>query len=100
MFDYMHVFDLGKIMSWMINAEPKYNIYNACSGQRVSLLEIAQIIKTRMNSNSDIIVLKDGWNNEYTASNDRLKQEYTENFISLQDGIDIQIAWEKENYKF
>ena len=99
MFDYLHVYDLGKIMAWAIDAETKYNMYNACSGQRVSLLDIATMIKQKMNSCSEILILKNGWNKEYTGSNLRLLKEYKQEFISLDKGIDIQIDWERKNYE-
>ena len=96
-FDYMHVSDLGRIMSWLIDNEPKHNIYNAVSGKRVSLLEIANKVKELMNSNASIIIAKDGLNNEYTASNELLLEEYNGQFTSLEDGILQQIDWEKNN---
>ena len=99
-FDYLHVSDLGKIMSWVISNVPRYNMYNACSGEKHPLLEIAEIVKRKMNSPHDIVILSDGWNREYTGSNDRLREEYHEAFLSLEEGIDIQIEWEKENYRF
>ncbi len=98
MFDYLHVFDLGKIMSWAINGKPKYNRYNTCSGKKVSLLEIAQIVKQKMHSDEEILVLKNGWNNEYTGTNNRLREEYKDEFISLERGIEMQIQWELDNY--
>lgn len=99
LFDYMHVFDLGKIMSWILSENVKYHSYNACSGKKVSLLQLAEEVKRQMNSDLPIIVLKDGMNLEYTASNGRLLEEYREDFISIEDGISIQIKWEKEHFK-
>ena len=93
-FDYLHVFDLGKIMNWMLANETKYNTYNACSGQRISLLDIAKEVKKQMSSNSEIVVLSDGWNYEYTGSNKRLIGEYNDTFIDIKKGISLQIEWE------
>ena len=98
MFDYMQVTDLGEIMTWIIDNTPKHNMYNACTGERHSLLEIAHIVKRKMNSSKEIVILKDGWNNEYTGSNERLMAEFSHSFISLENGIDIQIEWEKRNF--
>lgn len=99
MFDYMHVSDLGKILTWIINSEPKYNTYNACSGKRISLLEIAQMVKRKMNSDMEIVILNEGWNKEYTGSNVRLLKEYNGDFLTIEKGIDIQIEWEKEHFE-
>ena len=52
-----------------------------------------------MNSNLPIVLLKDGLNNEYTASNDRLLSEFKKEFISIEEGIEMQIEWERHNYK-
>ena len=98
-FDYMQVSDLAEIMIWMIESMPRYNMYNACTGTRISLLEIAQIVKQKMDSDSDIIVLNEGLNYEYTGSNKRLKEEYTKEFMDIYKGIDIQIEWELKNYR-
>ena len=98
-FDYIHVTDLGKILIWIMKNQPRYNMYNACSGVKISLLEIANIVKQKMNSPQEIVFLKDGWNNEYTGSNDRLTSEYFEGFLSINKGIDIQIEWETKHFK-
>jgi len=100
MFDYMHVYDLGRITNWLLsNNNPSHNMYNACSGLRVSLSDIAKEVIKQMNSNSPVVIQNTGWNNEYTASNERLLKEYKGSFISLKEGISIQIGWEKGNYK-
>ena len=99
MFDYMHVYDLGRITNWLLSSNPKHNMYNACSGLRVSLSDIAKEVIKQMNSDSSVVIQNPGWNKEYTASNDRLLKEYNGKFISLDEGIFIQIDWEKENYR-
>ena len=96
-FDYMHVFDLGNIMSYFIDHMPRYRSYNVCTGTRVLLSEIAGVVKKEMNSESNIVILKDGLNKEYTASNGRLLDEIGEyHFISLTEGIRMQIQYERE----
>jgi hypothetical protein len=43
-----------------------------------------------------IIIEKKGWNNEYTACNDRLLNEIGNfQFTSLHDGIVKQIKWQR-----
>ncbi len=96
-FDYMHVSDLGRIMEFFIYHTPMYRSYNVCTGTRVSLLEIAEIVKKQMCSEKDIIVLKKGWNKEYTGSNLRLLREmhgYT--FVTLEEGVRLQIEAERK----
>ena len=96
-FDYMHVYDLGKIMGYFIYNSPKYRSYNVCTGTRVLLSGIAEKVKEQMNSSSKIVILKDGFNKEYTGSNLRLLEEMGEYiFISLDDGIRMQIESERK----
>lgn len=95
-FDYMHVYDLGKIMGLFVEHVPMYRSYNVCTGTRVLLSEIAEKVRQQMNSSSQIVILKEGLNKEYTGSNKRLLNEIGEySFISLEEGIKIQIEAEK-----
>lgn len=95
MFDYIQVYDLANIFSYFIENEPKYHDYNIASGSRYSLVEIAQKVLDIMGSNKKIIVMKDGMNNEYTPSIERLLEELNGyEFISIEDGIKIQIQSE------
>lgn len=99
-FDYMHVYDLGKIMGFFIDHTPCYRSYNVCTGTRVKLSEIAGIVKDQMGSDSKIILLKDGFNKEYTGSNQRLLKEMGGyDFISLEDGIRLQIEEERKGFE-
>ena len=95
-FDYMHVFDLAKILDYFIEHEPKYKDYNLSSGETYLLSEIANIVKDEMKSELDIKILSSGLNNEYTASNERLINECKIDFIKLREGIRKQIVSEKE----
>ena len=99
MFDYFHVTDLGRVIAWMINAKPQHHTYNVCSGEPIPILDIAKTVKRLMESDLKIEVFQEGWNREYTGSNARLIREYPGKFVSLEDGIKMQIKWEKENYE-
>jgi nucleoside-diphosphate-sugar epimerase len=69
-------------------------------GKPVSLFEIAGIIAKQMQNNKQIVILKEGMSNEYTANNRRLLQEIGNyNFTSLIGGIDKQIAWQRGFYE-
>ena len=101
MFDYMYVEDLAYIAGRLMEKESlAFHDYNVCSGKRVSLLEIAEIVKERMNNPYPIETAKDGWNKEYTGDNSRLLKEISGfHFTSIGEGIDRQIKWQKETYK-
>jgi len=99
-FDYMQVTDLAKIIEHFIYNKPRFTSYNVCTGVRVSLYEIAEEVRRQMDIKNRVILLKSGLNKEYTASNDRLMSEIENyKFLSIEEGISIQIAHEKENAK-
>ena len=94
-FDYMHVFDLAKILKYFIYNKPKHRSYNVCSGTRRTLQEIAREVSRQMNSQKDVVLLAEGWNKEYTGSNRRLLDEIGDyEFISLEEGVRMQIESE------
>lgn len=94
-FDYMQVTDLARVVEYFLNNTPKYHSYNVCTGIRTSLSDIARIVKRQMNSDSNIVIFKEGWNKEYTGSNARLMSELGNfDFITLEDGIKMQIESE------
>lgn len=97
-FDYIQVYDLANIFSYFIENEPKYHDYNIASGTRYTLVEIAEKVLKQMNSDKKIIILNEGMNKEYTPDISRLLNEIGDyEFISLDDGIKIQIESEVKN---
>lgn len=100
-FDYMHVHDLAKILLFFIYHKPQYHTYNVCTGKRVTLEEIAKKVQRQMKTNNDIVILKEGWNKEYTGNNERLLKELGKeySFITLDAGIEIQIKSELELFE-
>lgn len=100
MFDYMQVNDLAAVISFFIENDLSYHDYNVCTGKPVSLLHIANQIKKELESDSSIVVLKDGMNKEYTGSNQRLVQELPPYFMftTIEKGIKMQIDFERGQY--
>ncbi len=98
MFDYIHVYDLAKVMLYAIENDLEEHVYNVGSGQRYSLFEIAEKVRAQMSCTKPIVILKDGWNKEYTPDVSRLEAEagLTEQFLSLDDGIALQIMHERK----
>lgn len=96
-FDYMQVFDLARAIECIVEGSPKYHDYNVCSGISISLREIAEKIREHMGLSNKIVVFQNGLNREYTASNRRFMEEFGDkvSFMTLDDGIDIQIEHEK-----
>lgn len=94
-FDYMHVSDLAKILKYFIYHQPVYKTYNVCTGTRYSLKQIADLVCREMNSRSEIILLKEGWNKEYTGNNQRLLDEIGDfHFVGIEEGVRWQIESE------
>lgn len=99
LFDYMYVEDLAYIFEWFIENKPKHHDYNICTGNPISLSEIAKIVAQKMNNKRPIEIAKDGWNKEYTADNSRILAEMGEfNFTSIEEGIEKQIVWQAKDY--
>lgn len=96
MFDYMYVTDLAKVLFYFIEKTPKFHDYNVCSGKKISLQEIAEIVAQQMKNPYPIEIAKEGWNKEYTASNQRLTREIREMFFTpIEQGIAQQIEWQR-----
>lgn len=94
-FDYMHVYDLAKIICYFIDNVPQFNEYNVCTGKRILLSQIAEIVRANMNADNEILILKEGMNFEYTGDNSRLMKEIPEfRFIDIEEGIKMQIKSE------
>lgn len=100
-FDYLHVYDVARIVLAVIRGKMKYHDYNVASGTRIQLKEIAEIVREKMENNKPVLIEKSGFNKEYTASIERLERELNmkKSFISLDAGIEMQIACEKELLK-
>ncbi|GHS97893.1 CDP-4-dehydro-6-deoxy-D-gulose 4-reductase [Planctomycetales bacterium] len=98
-FDYLYVEDFAQIIEWFIENKPQYHDYNAVTGKPVSLSAIARLVAEKMENSNGIKILKDGWNNEYTATNERLLAEMGKLDLTLLDvGIEQQIIWQKEKF--
>ncbi len=96
-FDYMQVTDLANILLYFVNNIPKFHTYNVCTSKRILPSEIAKMVQEEMDVNNKIILLKEGFNKEYTGNNSRLIEEIGDyHFIDLREGIRIQIESEKE----
>lgn len=97
-FDYLYVDNYADYLSFCIDNNLKYHDYNASSGVSIALSEIAKIVAKKMNNKNGIIIKNDGFNKEYTASNERILHETGKEvkIISIDEGIDKLIHWEKK----
>lgn len=87
-FDYIYIDDLLKMIDWFIHNDTKEKIYNVTTGQKVDLLTLAALVNEASDFQSEIIVVNDGLNNEYTSNNDKLMGELGGfNYTSHKDAI-------------
>lgn len=99
-FDYIHVWDLGRMMSWMGTHPLQHHMYNVSGCEHAMLSDIAREVCKQMQVQSPVEILSPGLNREYTANGQRF---WTESQLplpmSLRAGIALQIQWEKEQMK-
>lgn len=97
-FDYIHVYDLAKVIEFAIDTKLTYHDYNIASGKKYSLEQIAMKVKKEMNCSQPIVFLSEGWNKEYTANISRLDSEssLSKQFMSIDEGIRLQIEHERK----
>lgn len=99
-FDYIHVYDLARIMIWIGENNPQYHAYNVSGNNHAFLSEIAKEVCSQMKSELGIKILSEGYNREYTCDGRRFWTEsLIDNPMSLKEGISLQIEWEKANLK-
>jgi GDP-L-fucose synthase len=97
-FYYLYIDDLCKIVDWAICNQLQYHDYNAVSGKKYELLELANIINTLSDNAVPILIAKEGMGKEYSASNRRL---CTEMKSFEPERVEVSIAkllnWYKRN---
>ena len=87
-FDYLWVEDMEKIVHHFMEHKPKNNIINITPLKSVSLLEIAEIVKSFENNKVDIIIKNKVMNNEYTGDNSILLSEFPNiQFTDIKQGL-------------
>jgi len=98
-FDYLYVDDLIPIMEWFLTHEPSHHHYNVCTGERVTLYSLAQMVIAETGIPADIVVGQEGWKLEYTGDNRRLQKEMGDAFrlTPIRTAIRELVAYYKEN---
>lgn len=87
-FDYIYIDDLVKMIDWFMHNDAKEKIYNVTSGKNIDLITLANIVNESSDFKSEIVLLNDGFNNEYTSNNKRVLKELGNfEFTSHKDAI-------------
>lgn len=79
-FDYLSIKDLVRIIDHFLQKFPREKFLNVGRGVRIDLLTIAKMVNEIAEKKSEIIVKKEGLNNEYTCDNSFLLKEMPEDF--------------------
>ena len=74
-FDYIYSDDLVKIIDFFIYNDVKEKIYNVTTGTKVDLITLANLVNEVSDFQSDISVINEGLNHEYTSNNEHLLKE-------------------------
>jgi len=87
-FDYLFVEDMQRIVEYFITHIPVSNIINITPTDSISLLEIANIVKTFSDKEIKVTINNPEMNNEYTGDNSRLLAEMPDlKFTAMKVGL-------------
>ena len=87
-FDYIYIDDLVKMIDFFIHNDSQEKIYNVTTGKKVDLVTLSHYVNNVSDFQSEITVLNEGLNNEYTSNNERVLKELGNfKFTSHQDAI-------------
>lgn len=76
-FDFLFIEDLPEIVSWFIEHTPQRHDYNVCHGREYRLLELAELVRRVSGKDLPVQLLDPSRNLDYSASNQRLREEMT-----------------------
>ncbi len=100
-FDYVYINDFIEILHEFIKRPAIYSNYNVTTGQPITLLELAEIVREVIGSKQTIVVEKPGKGNHYTGSNERLRSflgpNYT--FTPIRQAIEELVEWYEKHLK-
>lgn len=98
-FDYLWIDDFCRMVEMFINLrEPRYHVYNAVNGRKVSLYELAELVNEISDRENNIVICNDGWANEYTASNERIRNELPDwELTDMHTAVADLYSWYKEH---
>ncbi len=73
--DYLDVSDLCSMIEWALTNQPKHHAYNATSGKRYMLSELADIVLQKTDKALPVFIAKEDFTPEYSSCNSLLMQE-------------------------
>lgn len=92
-YDYIYVDDCVRMIEWFIENQADEKFYNLCSGSTIDLYTLAVKVNRIGNYKSNIIILNEGLNTEYSADNSRLMEQIPGFTITPID-VSLQVLYE------
>jgi len=100
-FDYVYIDDFIPILEYFIQNNSQHNVYNITPNESVELLAIAQTVVRLSGKDIPIHIAQEGMGNEYSGSNNRLRQELSSYlnpiFNPLEENVKRLMAWYSDN---
>lgn len=97
-FDFLYIDDLVKIVKWFIDNEPKYKVYNVCSGKVYDYITVSKKIVDISHKKLDIIVKNKDCRTEYSGDNSLLKSELGGfDFTPMDESLNVMYNWYEEH---
>lgn len=98
-FDYLWIDDFCHMLEKFIKIEkPAYHVYNAARGEKIDLLSLAHIVNEIADEKREIYVCREGYANEYTASNARIMQEIPDIvYTDIKESVRQLYMWYREH---
>lgn len=92
--DYLYINDLIIILDKFLNTQVKYKDYNLTPNDKIDLITLAKKVNRTAKKEVKISIKQTGFNKEYTGSNKRLKNEFTDvKFTNIDDAIYQLYKW-------
>lgn len=100
-FEYVFVEDAVRVIEHFLRATASYKAYNIGTGKKISLVELARLIKNITGNPHPIRVKNEGLNPEYTCDSSRLRNEipgikFTEHSVAIKS----LYLWYRERIDF
>ena len=87
-FDWLYIEDLMRIINHFLMNNPSNHVYNITTGKTTDLISIAKIINNLSDFKSEIIVVNEGLNKEYSGNNELLMDEMKKyEFMDIEKSI-------------
>ena len=98
-FSYLYEDDFCEIIEWFINNDCKEKFINIVPDEKIDLVSIASIINSVSDYKSEVIVLNEGLNNEYSGDNERLLKSIGDfSFIKYEESIKSMYNYFNDNF--